>query len=133
MDSNMTMTRQVRRAVTVATTFLLLFCGVSHATEVTVHSIIGNPKSFDHQAITLEGTSVAVKETTSQRGNDYTTFKLQDLNGSETVSVFTWGHPTLSSGQCVQVDGVFETEHHQGSYTFYNEVEATKVSPCLSK
>ena len=55
MDSNMTMTRQVRRAVTVATTFLLLFCGVSHATEVTVHSIIGNPKSFESPGDHLAG------------------------------------------------------------------------------
>ena len=28
----------------------------------------------------------------------------------------------------VRVDGVFETEHHQGRYTFHNEVEATKVT-----
>jgi len=27
------------------------------------------------------------------------------------------------------VEGLFETEHHQGRYTFYNEVQATKVVP----
>ena len=39
-----------------------------------------------------------------------------------------WGHPTLKVGDQVRVDGVFETEHHQGHYTFYNEVQATKVT-----
>jgi hypothetical protein len=33
--------------------------------------------SFDHKTVTLQGTATAVKETTSRRGNDYTTFKLQ--------------------------------------------------------
>lgn len=133
MDSNMTIAREVRRAITVVATFLLLFCGVSHAAEVTVHSIIASPKSFDHHTITLEGTAVAVKKTTSQRGNDYTTFKLQDLNGSETIKVFIWDHPTLSSGQCVHVDGEFDIEYHQDSYTFHDEIEATRVGPCHSK
>jgi hypothetical protein len=28
----------------------------------------------------------------------------------------------------VRVEGIFETEHHEGGYVFYNEVIATKVS-----
>jgi hypothetical protein len=115
-------------------TCLLVFASSEAiAADVTVHSLASSPTAFDHQSVTLQGTAAAVKETTSRRGNEYTTFKLQDSNNGEAVSVFTWGHPTLSSGQCIQVDGVFEREHHQGSYTFYNEVEATKVSPCPSK
>jgi len=70
------------------------------------------------------------RETTSRRGNDYTTFKLRDPNGSEVLNVFTWGHPTLGNGDCVLVEGVFEVEHHQGQYTFRNELEATKLTPC---
>jgi hypothetical protein len=100
----------------------------SNAAEVTVHALATNPKSFD-QPITLQGTATSVKETTSRKGNDYTTFKLQDPNGNDAVSIFSWGHPPLTSGDHVRVDGVFETEHHQGQYTFYNEVEATKISP----
>jgi hypothetical protein len=34
----------------------------------------------------------------------------------------------LNNRDQVRVDGVFETEHHQGHYTFYNEIEATKVT-----
>ena len=67
--------------------------------------------------------TTSLKETTSHRGNDYTTFKLQDPTGCGALSVFTWGHPTLSNGNHVQVEGTFETEHHQGQYTFYNELE----------
>jgi hypothetical protein len=75
-----------------------------------------------------QGTALGVKETTSHRGNDYTTFKLQDPSGCGAVNIFTSGHPALSNGDQVRVDGVFETEHHQGRYTFHNEVEATKVT-----
>jgi len=112
------------------TTAGLLFSITANASEVGVCSLATNRASFDHQNITLQGMVIGVKETTSRRGNDYTTFKLQDsTNGSCTVNIFTWGHPTLTNGDHVQVEGVFETEHHQGQYTFYNEVEATKVAP----
>jgi hypothetical protein len=109
----------------------LLICSITaNAGEVGVCSLATNRASLDHQNVTLQGTAIDVKETTSRRGNDYTTFKLQDAtNGSCTVNIFTWGHPTLTSGDHVRVEGVFETEHHQGRYTFYNEVEATKVAP----
>lgn len=98
------------------------------AAEAGVCSIIAKPVNFDHQAVTLQGTVTALKETTSRRGNDYTTFKLQDPSGCGALEIFAWGHPALSNGDQVRVDGTFETEHHQGHYTFYNEVQATKVT-----
>ncbi len=107
----------------------MLFCSwVAYAAEIDICSIVKNPKGFDHQNVTLQGAAEGVRETTSHRGNDYTTFKLQDPSGCGTVSIFTWGHPTLANGDHVRVDGVFEIEHHQGRYMFYNEVEATKVT-----
>jgi hypothetical protein len=123
---------QVRSALLLAEAivFLSLTAVTTNAAEVALCSLAGNRASFDHQNVTLQGNAIDVKETTSRRGNDYTTFKLQDsTNGSCTVNIFTWGHPTLTNGDHVRVDGVFETEHHQGRYTFYNEVEATKVAP----
>lgn len=86
-----------------------------------------NRAKFDHQNVVLAGTVSALKETASKAGNAYTTFKLED--GSCFLDIFTWGHPTLASGDKVQIEGVFEVEHHQGKYTFYNEVQATSVSP----
>ena len=110
------------------TTAGLLICLITaNAGEVGVCSLTGSRVSFDHQSVTLQGTVAALRETTSRAGNDYTTFKLQD--GGCDVNIFTWGHPTLTNGDHVRVEGVFETEHHQGRYTFYNEVEATKVAP----
>ena len=111
------------------TPVILLVTSIANAAEVAVCSLAADRASFDHQNVTLQGTAIDVKETTSRRGNDYTTFRLQDsTNGSCTVSIFTWGHPTLTNGDQVRVEGVFETEHHQGRYTFYNEVQATKVA-----
>jgi hypothetical protein len=114
-------------ALTVAASMLLTSVA-ANAADVAICSIVGNPASFDHQNVTLQGTAIGVKETSSQRGNDYTIFKLQDPSCGS-VDIFAWGHPTLTNGDVVRVDGVFETEHHQGRYTFYNEVQATKVTP----
>jgi hypothetical protein len=110
-------------------TAILLITSTANATEVGVCSLTANRTSFDHQNVTLQGTAMGVKETTSRRGNDYTTFKLQDLSGDCAVSIFAWGHPPLTNGDHIRVEGVFEIEHHQGQYTFYNEVQATKVIP----
>jgi hypothetical protein len=62
--------------------------------------------NFNHPNVTLQGTALGVKETTSHRGNDYTTFKLQDPSGCGAVNIFTWGHPALSNGDQVRVDGL---------------------------
>jgi hypothetical protein len=122
------MRRRKARLLVGATTLVLLMSVAANGADVAICSIVDKPTSFDHQNVTLQGTALGVKETTSHRGNDYTTFKLQDPSGCGAVNIFTWGHPALSNGDQVGVDGVFETEHHQGRYTFYNEVEATKVT-----
>jgi hypothetical protein len=101
------------------------------AADDAICSIVKKPQDFDHTNVSLKGAPINVKQTTSRRGNDYTTFKLQDSFGCA-VTVFTWGHPTLSTCDQVNIDGVFETEHHQGPYTFYNEIQATKVT-CLPR
>jgi hypothetical protein len=51
------------------------------AADIALCSIVEKPANFDHQSVTLQGTALGVKETTSHRGNDYTTFKLQDPSG----------------------------------------------------
>jgi hypothetical protein len=109
--------------------FALISSVVTNAAEIGVCQLAAKPVSFDHQNVTLQGNVSALRETTSRAGNDYTTFKLRDQGGSCAVDIFTWGHPPLANNSRVRVDGVFETEHHQGRYTFYNEVQATKVDP----
>jgi hypothetical protein len=111
----------------VGTALVMLMSVATDAAEVSICSIIGDPASFDHHAITLQGTVNELKETTSRRGNDYTTFKLQDPSGCG-VMTFSWGHLVLKNGDHVCVDGLFETEHHNGPYVFYNEFGAKKVT-----
>jgi hypothetical protein len=108
--------------------FTLLLCPLSSCVaRDSVCDIANNHAKFDHQDIALDGKVSALKETTSRAGNDYTIFKLED--GECFLDVFTWGHPPIANGNTVQVQGVFEVEHHQGKYTFYNEMQATKVIP----
>jgi len=111
------------RFLPLATALWLLGAPVSNAADAGVCAIIAKPAAFDHQSVTLQGSVSALKETTSRRGNDYATFKLQDPSGCGAVTIFTCGHPSLSNGDQVRVEGVFETEHRQGNYTFYNEVK----------
>jgi hypothetical protein len=120
-----------KKAQLTAATLVLFFLTVSsgNAAEVPICSIIAKPTSFDHQNVSLEGTIISLRETTSRKGNEYTTFKLRDPSGCGDLNIFTWGHPTLANRDHVRVDGIFETEHHQGQYTFYNEVQASKISP----
>ena len=110
----------------------LLASGASaDAADVAICSLVAKPFNFDRQVITLQGTAGDVKRKTSRRGNDYTLFKLQGPGGCGTVDVFIWGHPKLSDGDHVRVEGVFETVHHQDQLVFYNQVEATKIFPAL--
>ncbi len=110
-----------------AVLLLLGSAAIPNAAEGGLCSLVTKPANFDRQAVTLQGTATAVKETTSRQGNNYTLFKLQDPGGCGAVNVFTWGHPKLSNGDHVRVEGVFETVHHQDRSIFYNQVEATKV------
>ncbi len=113
----------------VATLALLASVAGTDAADVAICSLVTKPSNFDRQAITFQGTATAVKRKNSRRGNDYTLFKLQGPGGCGTVDVFIWGHPKLSDGDHVRVEGVFETVHHQDQFVFYNQVEATKVVP----
>ena len=101
------MQRKPARLLVATTALLLVSFLISRATEVTVHAIAANPRSVDHRSVALQGFATAVTETTSHRGNAYTTFKLRDANGGDAVSIFSWGHPALRDGDHIRVDGVF--------------------------
>jgi hypothetical protein len=98
-----------------------------NAAEEHVCSVQRSPQGFDHQTLTLHGTVSELNETTSQRGNNYTTFQLQDPSECA-IKIFVWEHPKLRNGDCVTAEGVFETEHHEGRYTFRNELQGREVT-----
>lgn len=114
------------RAILLAV-FIILTLKSSLAAGLSPCPIKQSPPAFDHKSVSLEGVVADLKETTSRAGNDYSTFMLNDKAGCG-IMVFTWGHPQISNGSAVHIDGVFEVEHHQGKYTFYNEVQATSVA-----
>jgi hypothetical protein len=113
-----------------AATLALLASGArADAADVAICSLVAKPSNFDRQAITFQGVATGVKKKTSRRGNGYTLFKLQGTGSCGSIDVFIWGHPKLSDGDHVRVEGVFETVHHQDQLVFYNQVEATKIVP----
>ena len=88
------------------------------------NAVCSKPEDFDHQIVIVQGTVTSLNQTTSGRGKEYTTFKLQDCPA---VNIFAWGHPTMSDGDHVRVEGEFETERHKAQNTFYNDIEAISI------
>jgi hypothetical protein len=64
------------------------------AAEPIICSIATHPEAFDHRKIDLQGLAADVRETTSQRSNDYTTFNLIDPSGCGTIKIFLWDIPS---------------------------------------
>jgi hypothetical protein len=78
-----------------AMTLVLLTSVAANGGDIAICSIVEKPADFNHQNVTLQGAALGVKETTSHRGNDYTTFKLQDPSGCGAVNIFTWVRLTV--------------------------------------
>jgi hypothetical protein len=95
------------------------------AVEAKVSQILANPGAFDGQHLTVSGTAQYIRSKTSRRGNQYETFSLCE---QACVNVFTWGHPKVSEGRPVTVNGTFESVKHVGRYTFRNEIDADEGS-----
>jgi len=106
---------------------LLLPSPFSVAAETTVSSISANLAQFDGKSVTVRGIPTTVKPTVSQRGNAYTTLLLQD--GGSALTVYTRGHPSTANGDRVDITEVFQTIKRVGSYTFYNKLEAFRITP----
>ena len=104
--------------------------GLAH---ITLCAIVAQPGKFDNQGVALDGVVTDLRETTSQRRNDYTTFNLKDAGGCGAVTIFTWGHPPLTEGEPVHVVGLFEIEHHAGKYIFRNEISASQIISRLGR
>lgn len=94
--------------------------------EVTVKTLLTAPERYHRQEVTLTGAAQVVTPKTSQRGHSYMTFQLRDASG-QPLTVFTWGHPRLNSGDRVQVTGIFEQPKRVGPHTFRNQVGAKEI------
>ncbi len=108
-------------------TLALLFHGLSvQAGVVPIKGIVDKPADYDGTTVTVKGKALDVKPTTSRRGNPYTTFQVADPSGAS-LKVFTWGHPSIDSGDTVEVTGTFRRAKQVGRYTFNNELDASTV------
>jgi hypothetical protein len=94
-------------------------------TPTKIVDILANPASFDGQHLSVAGTVGQLAEKTSRRGNDYTTF---DLCDTTCIHVYSYGHPKLTNGQTLTVNGKFFADKHVGSLDFKNELDADEGS-----
>jgi len=113
----------------VSATFVALLTQISiiDAAQTNVCEVSAHPSSFDHQRLTLEGIAAGLTKGTSRSGNKYMTFALRSTAGCGSVIVFVQAPTTLSNGDHVQVEGIFEAQHRRDGSTFQNEMQATKI------
>lgn len=91
-----------------------------------IGDILARPETFDRREVVLIGKASALDPRTSQRGNDYFTFRLEDETGAS-LKVFSWGKPAIAPGDRVEVQGRFQKERRVGRHIFTNEVEAFRI------
>jgi len=99
--------------------------------KVKISQIINNPDKYHNQYISVEGYIEKIKQKTSHKGNQYTTFSISDREGNS-LKVFLWGwegieKQEIEEGDKVEVEGIFQKVKYVGKYKFYNEIEARKI------
>ncbi len=105
------------------------------AHNVTPDTSLGPPFLMSHASaynghhVAVEGIVTNVVARISHAGNSYETFNLCSHDVVVCVHVFTWGQPSFSQGEETTVHGTFWTVKHVGSYSYYDEIEADKISP----
>ena len=107
---------------------LLSLTTIVAAGETNVCRVSANPSGFDHQQLTLEGIAAGLRKGTSRSGRKDVTFLLTSPAGCGGVIVYAQQPPTLSNGDHVQVEGIFETQHRRDGLTFFNEMQAIKIT-----
>ena len=96
------------------------------ASDTTPAQIRKELDQFDGKVVTLLGTMTSLDVRVSRRGNSYYTFDLSA--GGWSIKVFSFGRPPCRDGSIVIVEGVFQQVKRVSGRTFYNEVEAQRVS-----
>jgi hypothetical protein len=96
------------------------------ASDTTPAQILEGPDQFDGKAVTLVGTVTNLDARVSRRGNPYYTFDLSA--GGRSIKIFSFGRPPCLARSTVSVEGVFQKVKRVSGRTFYNEVEAQRVS-----
>ncbi len=91
--------------------------------KTTVAALLKEPDKFHRKLVEVEGEVDDLKKKTSRVGNAYTTFKLD--SGGKQITVFSYGHLSISEDDRVVVIGKFYKEKRVGRTTFTNEIDAS--------
>lgn len=116
---------------TFATFGLLALCALSFsqtvaqktdATPATVKDLLEKPELFHKKRVETVGIVAGFEQRTSQKGNKYVVFKLQD--GKKFVNVYGQGllDPALKDGSRVSVTGEYVKEKTVGGRTYKFEI-----------
>jgi hypothetical protein len=107
---------------------LLTLISTADAAETNICALFAHPSSFDHQRVALEGIVAGLTKGISRSGRKDMTFILRSPAGCGAAIVYAQAPTTLSDGDHLRVEGIFEIEHHRDGSTFHNEVQATKIT-----
>ena len=84
--------------------------------------LVTNAKHYDHQKVSVVGTTSNIHQGTNQKGQLGYTFLLKE--GANTVRIMAWGKPAVHQGEHVMVEGIFR---NAPSRLRYNEIKADHI------
>ena len=87
----------------------------------SIDAIVATPSHYDGSTVDVTGTAKNVKARTSKKGNDYETFQVCQ---TQCVNVYSFGHPAVTNGATVRVQGSFVADKSMGSFDIKNEIDA---------
>lgn len=93
---------------------------------VAVKDLLAQPDKWHGQPVVVTGVVSRLDAKTSQKGNPYYTFVLTE--GLASVNVFSYGAPQIKDTNRVQVEGTYLKVNRVGKYTFYDQVNARRIT-----
>ena len=96
------------------------------AAEVTVSQLLSDALSFDGRHVTVTGRVQSIKPGSSGLGHEYGTFQLCEQS---CVNVLALGHPQITEGQRVTINGKFEADTSFGPFVVHDEILEDNGSP----
>ena len=94
----------------VSVALMALSASISVAAEPDICAVSANPTKFDHQRLTIQGIVTGLTKTASRTRGKQMTFLLSSPAGCGGVVVFAQRATTLSNGDHLEVEGIFELE-----------------------
>jgi hypothetical protein len=96
------------------------------AAEITVSQLLADALAFDGRHVTVSGTAQSVKPVNSPLGHEYETFRLCEQS---CVKVFAVGHPHITEGERITVNGNFQADTSFGPFVLHEEILEDEGSP----